>query len=245
MKKILLFITFISLILPHISQASVSFDGSNDFINAGSAGVLDNLAPMTITAWIYPLSEGELGGGVIAAKDGTNTGFNYFSFGVGTNNLEFGKDGTTDLLRRTANNTLVLKKWQNVVVTWDGSATAANVHIYIDGVESSYQTTTNGASLVSDSSNNFIIGNSQSAAFTFDGLIDEVRVYKRALSANEIKALYRGREVWNGIVGYWPLWGTGDKEQDLSGKKNLGVPTNFTVNRFGRSNPPLPAYAQF
>ena len=80
------------------------------------------------------------------------------------------------------------------MVTWDGSATAANVKIYINGAETSYQTTTNGVTTKnSDASADFIIGNNSLTTQTFNGLIDEVRVYNRALSAAEVMSLYNSR----------------------------------------------------
>jgi hypothetical protein len=70
----------------------------------------------------------------------------------------------------------------------------------------------------------------------FNGAIDEVRVYNRALTAAEVRALYGGTTkistsnattLKSGLVGYWPLdgnttnWTTG-KTQDLSGNGNTG-----------------------
>ena len=43
----------------------------------------------------------------------------------------------------------------------------------------------------SDASNNLLIGNNAGMSRTFDGKLDEVRVYNRALSADEVKQLYR------------------------------------------------------
>jgi hypothetical protein len=42
---------------------ALEFDGTNDYVNAGSASNLDDLSVMTVSAWIYPhtLGEGNLG----------------------------------------------------------------------------------------------------------------------------------------------------------------------------------------
>jgi len=58
----------------------------------------------------------------------------------------------------------------------------------------------------------------------FDGLIDEIRIYNRALSADEVKANMRGAVATDGLV----LWlrfdeGSGDTVRDISGYGNNGT----------------------
>ena len=65
---------------------------------------------------------------------------------------------------------------------------------YLDGTLLSHQTSeeTNGAGSKNlDTTFNLQIGNKFYCGRTFDGLIDEVRVYNRALGASEIQELYR------------------------------------------------------
>ncbi len=76
-------------------------------------------------------------------------------------------------------------------MTWTGSATATNAKIYTNGVEASYAVTTNGVGTRSnDSAYDVIIGNESAGARTFDGVIDDVRIYNRVLNASEIAAVY-------------------------------------------------------
>jgi len=42
-----------------------------------------------------------------------------------------------------------------------------------------------------DSAGNLLMGNLAATTQTFDGKIDEVRVYNRLLSAEEVRALYQ------------------------------------------------------
>ena len=166
------------------------FDASNDCVNAGSGSSLDNLdtkGGLSVSAWIYPNSMGS--SGHIINKDLNAVGFWYFL--QSGSNLRFIKDGSTDLTVHSSGG-LSAKQWQHVAVAWDGSTTATNVHIYVNGVETSYATQTNGDSLVSDASSNLLIGGRTAANCTtvFDGLIDEVRLYNRVMSQSEIKQLY-------------------------------------------------------
>ena len=89
-----------------------------------------------------------------------------------------------------AANTIPLKRWTYVTMSWDGTSSATGIKFYVDSVETAYASPTDGAgSRVLDTSSSSQIGNN-TASRTFDGIIDDVRIYNRALSANEIKQLY-------------------------------------------------------
>ena len=90
-------------------------------------------------------------------------------------------------------------EWQHVVLTFDGTNLQTGAKIYRNGVESStYNTYANdqdgGASLDNDASSDLWIGDGSALSTEeFDGLLDDVRIYTRALSANEVANLARGR----------------------------------------------------
>lgn len=75
--------------------------------------------------------------------------------------------------------------WHNVAVTATRSGTAV---FYIDGAASGSSNIT-GRSASLDNSYNFYIGASQSNGY-FNGIIDDVRVYSRALTASDIAEIY-------------------------------------------------------
>jgi hypothetical protein len=83
----------------------------------------------------------------------------------------------------------------------------------------------------------------------FPGSLDEVRIYNRALSADEIKRLYRigatlhvntqvnNDSLKNGLVGYWSFDGkdmSGNIAYDRSGQNHNGTLTNMTGGVSGR-----------
>jgi hypothetical protein len=97
-----------------------------------------------------------------------------------------------------------------------------------------------------------IIGKGQSPAFSsveeWNGKVDDIAVYNRALSQEEITALYTGEPVnpptacnplpsnlQNGLVGYWPFCGDANDE---SGNGNDGTVNGATLteDRFGLAN---------
>ncbi len=189
----------------------LNFDVVDDYVNAGSSASLDNLPAVTASLWIKPNSFGEGNTfGKLIGKDGSITagawqlsllnGASCISAGTPTQTASFffaqtGATGNHRLSRCSADNSITLNEWQHIAVTWDGATTGANntgVRLYKNGVEVSYTTTSAAGvdSLGSDASLDLIIGNRPAGDRTFDGKIDEVRLYNRVLSPDEIAALY-------------------------------------------------------
>jgi hypothetical protein len=73
--------------------------------------------------------------------------------------------------------------WQHIVATAQGKT----YKFYVNGIQ--VASITNAASLNFDM-NNFFIGNQWGFGVPFQGSIDEVRIYNRALSSNEVVSLY-------------------------------------------------------
>ncbi len=90
-------------------------------------------------------------------------------------------NGTTDFTA-TSSQTVNDNQWHHVF----GVRTGDNILLYLDGV----QVATTAVSGSVSSPIGFYIGDDASGSRNVDGLIDEVRVYNRALSASEIMALY-------------------------------------------------------
>ena len=76
--------------------------------------------------------------------------------------------------------TIPLNTWTHIAVTYNGS----RVVLYTNGASQSFADTGNLAS----NSDNVFIGSESGADRQFSGLIDEVKIYNRALSASEILA---------------------------------------------------------
>lgn len=175
---------------------AVNFDAVDNVINAGSGASLDNLAALTIAAWIKinTIGEGASPGRILHKGTGTSAVAGWQFVTQNTHTIGFAVDhATTDLNRVAANNVLTPGQWHHVAVTWTGSATATNVKLYIDGVETgTYASTTNGSGTrTSDASSSVFIGNNSTGERTFDGAIDDVRVYNRVITAAELQAIHR------------------------------------------------------
>ena len=180
-----------------ISGQALSFDGVDDYVNLGNPASLDITSnAVTISAWIKPdtfvsggsgvISKGELGGPTWA----------------GQYSLTF--PGASDILRFTVctascvyfnlaagTSGITVGTWSHIVGVYDGAQ--GFMYIYVNGVSKgtpSAQTgniVTNGMNL----SLGIHAVNGGTPSMFFDGLIDEARIYNRALSASEVQQLYQ------------------------------------------------------
>lgn len=182
--------------------SALEFDGVDDYVDAGSDASLDDIETqggggMTVSAWVKPRSYGENGGAILCKEE---VSYNW-CFGLdnsGSNRLKFQRDySSADLAARSEDDSFSENEWQHVVLTWNGGSTAAtDIYFYVNATEKSHYTDQNGtAGKVSDANQIMFIGNSRWGANTFDGEIDEVRIYDRILTSDEIGDLYQLGQV--------------------------------------------------
>jgi hypothetical protein len=152
---------------------------------------LTDLARFTVSAWIKPRGFGEVNLGRIVNKRNPagTAGWTLFLTGKGS-----------ALFRQAFNvagggwitpiNSVTLNTWQHVAVTYDSASTANRPIFYINGklVTTSVADSPSG-SKNSDSATPLSIGNTSTLDRTFNGAIDDVRIYNRILGATEIEAL--------------------------------------------------------
>ncbi len=223
-------------------DTSITFDGANDYVRVTNAASIDadNFTGMTVSAWIYPQTDGEAGEGRIVDKSDNSAARNGWRFTISDsgsccNRLKFdGEFATTDMTRRTNTNAITLNEWQHVLATWDMGTDYTNVHIYVNGVEASYDFGVDGDGGFTDSQN-LNIGNNTNGGRTFDGPIDDTRVYNRILSQKEITQLASmGPDPTRGLVGHWKLdEGTGTTAVDVGSATNDGTYTNSPTQSGG------------
>lgn len=176
-------------------NTAFNFNGSSDYIDLNDD--TQNLSgSMTISAWVKPNSWGvDEGGGVFAeAIMIRKTSSNGFGFGIlddNGNNALFLFDSTNGQVRSN-NNVLQLNQWQLVsVVISGGTAT-----FYVNGQAAGSAAYT----LIGDGTNVWTdIGVDEGLTEYFNGTMDDVRMYSRALSAADIAALY---STWPGNIRY-------------------------------------------
>lgn len=160
---------------------ALSFDGVNDSVSIADAPSLDLAGPLTISAWVRPTTLS--GWRTVILKEGGTSGLVYALYSSTNNNrpggyLEIG--GAEREVKGTAS--VAKTEWRHLSLTYDG----ATLKIYINGVLRGSRSQTG---LVAASSGPLKIGGNAVWSEWYAGLIDEVRIYNRALSASEISAM--------------------------------------------------------
>jgi hypothetical protein len=164
-----------------VGQA-LKFDGTDDLVLLGTQASLFPTSAITMSAWVKPNQD---------------TG----TFTIISNEDSAGTTGTimrvqtAGQIRCTISNTastfgssIVSGKWSHVACVYDG----ANIITYIDGVSVGSASLTGSITYANSNTEPWRIGRRGSDAFPlhYDGSIDEVRIYNRALTASEMKQLY-------------------------------------------------------
>lgn len=157
-----------------------SLNGASAYVDAGTSDTFNfngGTSDFTIDAWVNPTAAQVMG---IVAKDTISpySGWSLYVYSDGK--LGFGGAGVWELT--SASGAVPLNTWTHVAVTKTGSV----YRLYVNGVQAAYRDYGN----LQTSSASLKIGTSYSSAYFFTGLIDEVDVYNRALSASEIQAIY-------------------------------------------------------
>ena len=173
---------------------ATSFDGVDDYVeiphNAAQLGA--NLANgFTISVWINVKSQGESGGRFLD-KSTTTTGGAGFYFRIATSDrLALQINSGPAIL--SAVNPIVYGTWYHVLVTVS-SAQLVNFYVNATLNGTADQDAVQAISTIT-TTNDMRIGNRSGATDrTFDGLIQDVKMWNRVLTSAEIKELYNSRK---------------------------------------------------
>ena len=166
---------------------ALNFDGVNDDVLAGTGSSLNITGNITIAAWIYPKSFGGGTKGRIFDKNDASPTVGYdLQLEDTTVNDGFAWVLGNGAASTSSNaNVIQLNQWQHVVLSYNGS----NCNFYVDGTSAgspAFTTNSSSSSTITAS----IGGRASDTARQFDGLIDEVRIYNRALSSTEVRWLF-------------------------------------------------------
>jgi Ca2+-binding RTX toxin-like protein len=163
----------------------VSFDGVDDMVSVAAGPSLDFTTGMTLQAWVRPTEL--IGWETLILKERGGGDFSYALYAHDGGSLAGGApvpsgnvrvSGAHQVLRGTS--ALPLNAWTHIATTYDGTTQ----RLYINGVEVSSRAQ---SGLINVGSGQLSIGgNNAFADEFFRGLIDDVKVYNRALTAAEI-----------------------------------------------------------
>ncbi|WKZ25042.1 MAG: prepilin-type N-terminal cleavage/methylation domain-containing protein [Patescibacteria group bacterium] len=178
---------------PSGSGSALSFNGTNHSVNVGNVSDYDLSGPATVMGWFYIPSPWTGGAHPNLISKGASAGWDtngWSLFAFSTNSIGVGmRNNSNSPVNRVVSFTnSIFNQWTHLAGTWDGSF----IRVYQNGVQRVFATQFNSnGELIwpAPNSTNLFIGRSPGAGH-FGGTISDVRIYNRALSLAEIRAIY-------------------------------------------------------
>jgi hypothetical protein len=161
------------------SGAALSFNGTNSWVTINDTALLHLTTGMTLEAWIYPTALSGQNRTVIL-KQYTTTDSSFELYATEEVPYPITYVHTTDYYSAQGPTLPPLNTWTHLASTYDGSM----LRMYLNGVQVGSTTVTGN---MKTGSGPLRIGGNSLWGEYFQGLIDEVRVYNRALTASEIQ----------------------------------------------------------
>jgi len=168
--------------------------GIGDVITVDQDPTLDHpfMNGGTFSAWIFPQSAGEANQGRIWVKAATNIKLHIPSADSSQLRLIQNFD-TTDGIWRTATRDISFDQWNHIAIVYNSDSSSNDPIMYVDGVPKTIRESLSPVGTAQVEVTSLKIGNVGSLVRTFDGNIDEFRMYDGMLSSNWIKTEYNNQ----------------------------------------------------
>ncbi len=215
-------------------SSSLSLDGSTE---SGAAGNINlSGSALSMEGWIKP-SSFKSASPYISSLWGTEVSDSNSAFlrlgdaNIANNKLQFVVSINNVQQKLTAATALNANTWYHVAATYDGSS----MKIYINGVLDASKSQTGSVS----STGAFNVGYLYNTSRNFNGKVDEVRVWKRALSQTEISQnMCNVTLPATSLAAYWKFnEGSGSSVQDSSGNGITLTLTGVDASNWGTDIP--------
>lgn len=159
------------------------FDGTSTLVTVPSTSSLSPTTGMTLEAWVNPTawSGGNIAMFLSKYIDGTSVGDECYALYASASGVNYGLGTTLDSAYSGATQILPLNTWTNMALTYDGTV----VTYFLNGQQASTLAMTGD---IRTSAQPLFIGGVQPFGDFFNGMIDEIRIYDRALSQSEIQS---------------------------------------------------------
>lgn len=205
---------------------ALTFDGTDDRLTLGGKKGVTGTAARTVSFWVNVNATQTAGtrptivswGAANSAAAGTRFDINLNHSNGYRLRAEFNSAGAN--FTTPARSDLRGAGWVHCAIVVPAGATVSQVQGYIDGVlatQTIEPTNSGGVAINTSSVNDVAIGRISDAtgARAFGGLIDDVRIYPRALDASEIAELANETPEQN-LRNQWHFRHTGDPSPDTS-----------------------------
>lgn len=177
---------------------------------------------LSIEAWVKPLGTGAK----ILERGDSRPGMDPYGLSMEeANEFQFQITDPTGASARVVYHQVNYGQWYYIVATLDGNSGAMKLYVNGNLVAQTNTTIRPMGPLIASDNPGIGIGNCHYDGinnFPFDGIIDEVSLYNRALSSNEVAAIYAAGSAGkclgasacapppSGLAGWWPAEGNAD-----------------------------------
>ncbi len=176
---------------PGMIGAAAAFDGTVA-VNAGDVANFGFFDKFTLSAWIYPQSDT----GTVLARMTDQSDATGYSVQLAGGKLQVNlvSRWLDDALRVETEQPLACDRWQHVAVTYDGSRVARGVQVLVDGQPQKLKVLLDELNISFNSTEPLRIGGGGPGP-RFKGRIDDARVYRTNLSADDVALLATGESI--------------------------------------------------
>jgi hypothetical protein len=158
---------------------ALDFDGSSDYVTINSGPAIGNQG--TVTAWVKTDTTAATRSDIISY----DADYNPYRLRMSRNGSTFQISIGDQNLVSTSGSISSTSTWYQTTLVWDNGT----YYAYLNGI----QVGTGSYSTFTDSTVNYYIGSYYTAPSNlWNGLIDDVRIYNYALSADQIKTVMNG-----------------------------------------------------
>ena len=187
------------------TDSAVGFDATaNSVAMVPYMPAMNPKAPFTVEAWLSPNVEHAAGSGTLTCAISSGqfasprTGWLIYQAENGWNLRMYDSKGTATSVNITGGTAPVSGLWYHVVAVYDG----ATAKLFVNGAKAAEAAQT---SYVPGQSGGFAIGGRADGSFWWNGSADEVALYSKALTDDEISAHYSNGAATNPTASYQSL----------------------------------------
>ena len=215
-------------------ETALNFLDNDNYVYVASTSSLNVSSGLTVEAWINPSAWGDGNDG-----DGRIVDKSYYRLFLNKAGSSTYPDSTLCVLIKHEDGTLSkasamahdirLNEWQYVAVSYDGAT--SDIHVYINGVDRTVINRAPSGNIKENGDKDLMIGNSPTFSGSFQGRLDELRIWGQAVPEADINArmdtYLNGDE--SGLLAYWQMNDAhGDIISDATSNENHGFITLST-----------------
>jgi len=169
----------------------LQFDGVNEFVNCGQIAGFERNVPFSVDGWF---KQGVSKDGLIICKDQNVSPYR----GWGVNMLISGAirffliNNTNNRVDVQTNQIFNDNVWHYFAISYNGSSSASGVKVYIDGILRAITTSYDNLTDTILIANNLSIGARDNGVGGIQGWLDELAIYTKVLTAEEVLARWNG-----------------------------------------------------